>query len=356
MQSLVWRSLSMSINRNERSCRRIVVMAALLAALLGAGSYQSAQATPKPWTTVQQEEPANINACLGSGTQLPVDPAGGTITIFITVNNGLLQERTPVHQITVTETAAKIDNFCLDILKPIPDNATFCDSSLADDPRLIYLITNYPPDVTNNITQAARQAAVWHFTNNGVLRVPDATTGDAATDAAVIAAYDALVAEVEQAIDPNNPPPLFLPGAITLTVTPTDTLRILPGAPQHDFTLSLTKGGKPLAGITVTVASTFGTLDKTSGVTDANGESAFILSSTKAGTATITATAVVTVPFVGVYISEANPTSDQPFGSNASETENVEAVAAVTWEDPTALDVVEEPAAGHRLYLPMLRD
>ena len=164
--------------------------------------------------------------------------------------------------------------------------------------RLAYLIAKYPPDLGNNINMAARQAAVWHYSNGKNLSNPDATTQGAAIDSQVLAIYNALLTEVN-AIDPNNPPGILRAGNLAMTIDPPTAINQLPAQSAHQITVTLTKGGFAVAGIPVQVTSTFGQVSQATVTTDANGQAKFTITSNLPGTASITASAVVTVPTVG---------------------------------------------------------
>jgi hypothetical protein len=333
-----------------------IAAVALLAGLLGALSqYQTAEASDT-WTVLQPASPTQVAACEAPGVQNPVDAAGGTVTLRMTNNNQITQERTPIHQLTLNGSGAKVNNFCLDVNKRILDDVVYCQVGGENRPQLVFLITKYPPSLTDRIQQAARQAAVWHIANGIDLEVPDATTEGPDTDAAVLAAYNTILSDVAETVPVDNPPAQYLPGPLVLTIVPTDTVHVLPGEPDHNFTVNLTNGGKPLVGFTVTVTSTFGTLDKTSGVTDSQGQVAFKLTSAAFGNATITAAADVTLPFVAVYLNEDNPNIEQPIGNPTESNEAVNVQATASWRSPSALDEVGEPGAGWLLFLPALSD
>jgi hypothetical protein len=331
------------------------VAAAFVLALTGAfGATEFAQAAP-PETALWPLIPLQGDACPGRGIQQPVDSQGGTVTIITVKSSEVITERTPIHQLTLDGSGAKLNNFCLDLDRAV-FNVPYCESGDPADPRLVYLIDKYPPNLTDRLLQAARQAAVWHYTNDVDLRQPDATTEGPAVDAAVIAAYEAILLDVDSTIDPENPPAEYAQGPVALSLTPTDAIHILPGSPDHDFKVTLTKGNKPLVGYTVTVTSTFGTLNRTSAETDSNGEAAFILSSQEYGRASISASTTVTLPYLSIHRSEAAPEREQAIGNPRPITQTLTAPGAARWRSPTSLDLDGEPGSGHRLYLPAIQD
>jgi hypothetical protein len=342
----------------QRSCPLVVRIAivALLAGFFGVVSqYNAAQAA---WEVVdaQPASPDRTAACVAVGTQLPVDAEGGAVTINIgnISEGGSPSERTPVHQVTLFEGGGKINNFCLDLGEAVLDNRPYCQEGVAADVKLAYLIAKYPPTLTDRVAQAARQAAVWHFTNGITLQDPDSTTDGAAIDAAVLAAYNAIVADVNA--NAGNLPAEYLAGPPALTVLVPGTAAVLPGTPTQSFKVRLTNGGKPVVGVTVNVTSNFGTLDKASGVTDGLGEAAFMLTSNAIGKAIVTVAATVELKRVFVYVSQESPELEQPVGSAAIDPQNANAQGELNWIVPTSLEPNSEPGAGWLLFLPMLKD
>jgi hypothetical protein len=352
MQFLFGR-LTGEVGQRSRPLAVRIAIVALLAGLFGVISqYNAAQAAWRV-TDAQPASPDQAAACIAVGTQLPVDAEGSAITINI--DGGVSpSERTPVHQVTLVEGGGKINNFCLDIGKAVLDNQPYCLEGAVADAQLAYLIAKYPPTLTDRVAQAARQAAVWHYRNGITLQDPNATAEDAVVDAAVLAAYKAILTDVNA--NASNLPAEYLAGPPALTVLVPDTSAVLPGTPAQSFKVRLTNGGKPVVGVTVNVASSFGTLDKASGITDSQGEAAFTLTSSKTGKATITASATVELKRVFVYVSQEAPEEEQPIGSAESDPQNASAQGELSWIVPTSLEPNSEPGAGWLLFLPMLKD
>lgn len=275
---------------------------------------------------------AALPSCVNPGFVNSVAVVGGTLQV--NMQDASLAPHTlwtPILRVTLKDGSGNyFDAFCTDALEPLVESATYCYTGDLSDPRLIYLIAKYPPNGNNNIQQAARQAAVWHYTNGLNLMTPETTDPDANVNAQVRAQYDAILADVD-AIDWNNPPAIYSSGALSMTITPATATRILPGGAASPFTVTLLKGSKPLAGYTVNVSTSFGALDKVSGQTDANGQVQFVVTSAAAGTANIAATTVVTVPSVLQYLSQDNPETDQPMGVPQLRPTTVDATAQVNW-------------------------
>ena len=145
----------------------------------------------------------------------------------------------------------------------------------------------------------------------------------------------AILADVDS-IDPANPPAIMGPGTLALSVAPATAINQLPAQPDHPVTVTLTKGGVPLPGIEVQVASNFGQFNQTTATTDVNGQASFTISSTVAGTANIIATAVVTSPKAVKYVVQSDPTLFQPFGVPSSTTDVLTATASREWRTTVA--------------------
>ncbi|MBK8050221.1 MAG: Ig-like domain-containing protein [Anaerolineales bacterium] len=229
--------------------------------------------------------------CTSEGLLQWLDPVDGTITIYMLPQGDLNPRgvRTPVAEITMTD-GRIVHGYCLNALQNGPSDRPYCLDAPVDDVHLAYLISKYPPTLASGVQQAARQAAVWHYTNGWTLNADSTTSLDPVVDAAVTAAYTAILADVDS-LDVNNLPAELLPGDPVLEITPVDATNWLPASAAHPFTVTLTKGGKPLTGYTVNVASDFGALDQVSATTDGNGQAAFTVTSNVAGTANLTATA-----------------------------------------------------------------
>jgi YVTN family beta-propeller protein len=193
--------------------------------------------------------------------------------------------------------------FCTDIYHPRASGRTFClDSTFFSDWRVAWLVTHYPPMPDNAIQQAARQAAVWRYTDGWTLDQVDPTLYNVVYDAAVRDAYNAILAAI-----PAAPPAEYQPGNVQMVIEPASSIGFLPAQPAFPFTVRLTKGAAPLANYTVTVTTTLGALDTPSLLTNSNGEATFVMTSTVTGTATITASALIDLPAGSRFIDQTNP-------------------------------------------------
>lgn len=217
--------------------------------------------------------------------------------------------------------------FCTDIYHPRPSNRTLClDSGFFSDWRVAWLVTHYAPALNDAVQQAARQAAVWRFTDGWLLDQNDATLYNSTYDKAVRDAYNALLAAI-----PGSPPAEYQPGNVQMVNEPTASTNFLPAQPEHPFTVRLTKGAFPLAGHTVNVTASLGTLDTASAITDDNGEAHFTLTSTLPGTAEIVATAGVDLPAGSRFIDQVSPDTWQRLVLGQTNRVVVQALATKTW-------------------------
>ncbi len=319
--------------------------------LAATGPYKTASAN-SIFSDYKPAGPTQPAACVDQGTQNPVDADGGTVTINMLDGTQPVSERTPIHQITLTAGGAPVNNFCLDLSKRVLEE-TYCQQGSAPSPELIYLLTNYPPSQADRIAQAARQAAVWHFTN-GITLQETATNEGPTVDAEVLAAYNAILADVAAHINPADPPAQYLPGPPVLTVTPANASVPLDVSTVHTVTVSLTNGGKPLVGFTVNVTSSLGTVNKASAVTNAQGQADFVVTNAMSGTSAIVASAQVILPVIRVFQSEAAPEGNQPIGGPGQSIYDPSFQAAATWVSPSGLEEVDEPRTAWLLFLPAL--
>ena len=302
---------------------RVAMLLALLAVIFTTGTSQAAP-------------PAQVNPCNQPGVATIIDPAGGTVQVrmYSGTNPANSENYDTSIQKIVLSGGQVVYGYCIDSIEARLTGITVCLLSEISNARLAYLIAKYPPDTQNRINQAARQAAVWHFSNGISLDQANATTGDKALDDAVVSAYNTLVAEIT-AFDPTKPP--------AMTVSPPTAINQLPVQAAHLMTLTLTAGGLPQAGIQVQVASNFGSFDHTTATTDAKGQAKFTISSSVPGTANITATAVVTVPKSLEYVVQQDPTGVQPFGIPSSTTQTLTATASKEWRTDVTLTPTPTP-------------
>ena len=180
--------------------------------------------------------------------------------------------------IHVTINGMETPVFCIDLHHHIYKG--HCFQALGPTSEAVtWLLNNYPPSFSlTNDEAAARQAAIWYF-----------------SDGFVIASPASVAARTWEIIN-SVPDPLYLPlNPPKLTITPASVVTFLPDETVA-FVVKATQDGKPAEGVAVELSTTFGTLSSDQVTTDANGLAAFTLSSSIAGTAEITAKASFTLP------------------------------------------------------------
>ncbi len=212
------------------------MLLALLAAIFTAGTTHAAP-------------PAQVNPCNQPGLSTIIDPANGAaIQVNMYTTNPAVVETDPTSIQKIDLGGGQIlYGYCVDSSEARQSGVQVCLVGEISNVRLAYLIAKYPPDLNNNINMAARQAAVWHYSNGKNLSNPDATTQGSTIDAQVLAIYNALLTEVN-AIDPNNPPGILRAGTLAMTIDPPTAINQLPAQSAHQVTVTLTKGGFAVVG------------------------------------------------------------------------------------------------------------
>ncbi|MCB0186962.1 MAG: hypothetical protein KDE31_21995, partial [Caldilineaceae bacterium] len=232
-------------------------------------------------------------------------------------------------EVTVDE--QPVAAFCTDLVHSIDADCYPDIAAGPPDPLVACALQYYPPEMNLSDTEAAaRQATIWHFTDDMTLHGPSD----------VKALYDVYVADVlaKQAAGACD---AYLTPA--LTIAPESAINTLvPDGEEgyldspHEYTLQLLKGALPIPNTVVTVSTDLGTLsngvvtDTTVVVTtDINGEAKVTVSHDAPGTATISATTVVSM-FVGL---EMNPGSEiQNLSTTSYGSFPAEATATKEWQ------------------------
>ena len=168
--------------------------------------------------------------------------------------------------------------FCIDLYNHTGSGD--CFQALGPTSEAVtWLLNNYPPDFSLTTKEAAaRQAAVWYFSDGFAINPADA----------VAARANEIIKSVPQPVNlPLNPP--------TLSISPSNVISFLPDQ-TVTFTLTAMQDGLPAAGLSVGLATTFGTLSVATVTTNAAGQATFTLTSSAAGSATVTAKALFNLP------------------------------------------------------------
>ena len=156
-----------------------------------------------------------------------------------------------------------IPTFCTDLVTSIGPGSCFQAAGPTSCPISWLLNNGYgPASNLTNAEAAARQAAVWYF-----------------SDGLTVTPSDPVYARTQQIIA-AVPNPCSLPAvAPIVTLTPPSATNQLPGGEQHTVTVNVTLDGNPLAGQVVNLTTTFGTLNVSSVTTDATGAATFTVTS-----------------------------------------------------------------------------
>ena len=318
--------------RSRRIPGLVLLLALILPATMMMGSAALAVAPDQVEKAMQPPRLFKMGGACGWHTW--VHPAGGAITIRDTSSD------------TYKTLLAQLDFgggdiaycFCTDIHHRAGGNRTYClDEDFFSDWRIAWLATNYPPIQGDRVQHAARQGAIWHFSDGFDLDQSDPTTEGSSVDNDVKDAYNAILAAI-----PDDAPAEYEPGNVALVIDPAEDTNFLPGEEIHPFTVILTKGGQPLEGYTVNVSSDFGALDKASDVTNSDGEATFTLTSGSNGTANILAGAAVTLPAGSRFIDRDDPDEKQRLVLGEEEEVTVEAPAMKTWTDAENLIIAHK--------------
>jgi hypothetical protein len=189
--------------------------------------------------------------------------------------------------------------------------------------QVAYLLYKYPATSGLTTTEvAARQAALWHYTDGYDLSSPS----DVETR------YVAILADV-QGLPPEEQV-LYGASNVQLRITPSAAYNIWPDN-THTFTVTLTIGGLPAVGYTITPTVSAGSVLPTTGATDANGQAAFVLTLTSMSgdeiTVDISAETEVTLKAGSRFLNESNPTTSQRLVLGEETTQTYEASATKTW-------------------------
>ncbi|MBK8050217.1 MAG: Ig-like domain-containing protein [Anaerolineales bacterium] len=307
-----------------RTAPVLVAMIALFWASIALAATSETKAPP----LAAPAAPAQQGECTLQGDLRWIDPTdGGALYVnFAREGQPSLGIKTPVGSMQLT-TGTTVYGFCLDSTKDVIDD-TYCFDVDTSDWRLSYLLTKYPPQPNNRLLQAAHQAAMWHYTNGINLKQDDPVQdGPPDADTVVRNEYNAILADIDSF--GGNPPPIFNAGPLELTVSPSSKSATVGKGAQ--FTVHLAKGGTALAGYTVNVATSIGSVDASSRVTDGNGNAVFTVTSNQTGSGNVVASASVQLPAGQRFLSLANPDGEQPVGVPNSQTESPSGSASVTF-------------------------
>lgn len=218
----------------------------------------------------------------------------------------------------LTGTPNDIQAFCIDMTHHAGVGDCF-NTGAALTGNLAKAIYYYPPDKTlSNDENAARQAAVWHYSDGFAPTSPQA----------VVDRYNAIVADIDaQPAPPSAHPPV-------MTVNPL-IAEHKPGESQT-FTLTVTKDSLPVVGQVINLSLTgVGSLSAPSVATDANGEATFSVTSSVEGASVVNANFSYSLP-IGTQFDPV-AAGKQKLVLGETTTGNVNVDPMVNWRAPNAV-------------------
>jgi uncharacterized repeat protein (TIGR01451 family) len=180
-----------------------------------------------------------------------------------------------------------VPTFCTDFRHGVTENIDYAATEEELRCELVWLMQNYPPDLAGNSQEmAARQAAVWHF-SDGFNPVEPGHSNY--TEAVEGRAWE-LIGEAEVASCEG-----VLRGQPNLIISPLNASQP-EGETTIAYTIAATTGGEPIAGLEINLESSFGLLSDVIVTTGADGTTTFDLTNDVGGPASaiITATASYT--------------------------------------------------------------
>ncbi|MGC9359305.1 MAG: SdrD B-like domain-containing protein [Anaerolineae bacterium] len=219
---------------------------------------------------------------------------------------GWLPDQTSAHTYWAGVLNVRVDGtglraFCIDIHNRISPGRCYDSSTFGVTSGWVArTIADYPAEASLSDTEAAaRQAAIWYFSDGFVL--------DPSYNVSIYARAQAIIQDIEAkcssgACDPLLPPQLSLdPVSEVDWLAPDGQGGFLEDV--HTLTVTVTRGSEPVAGAEVTVSTTVGELSwgAASGssitvATGADGTATVLLTHDAVGTAVVTATYVASFP------------------------------------------------------------
>jgi len=159
----------------------------------------------------------------------------------------------------ITDQGAPKYVFCFDLNNPLAQGECYYrNQNIALEPQVAWLMANYPPganlatkdldgngvvnDADHNIEAAARQVAIWKYTDNYVISGPDDVKN--------------RVIEILGSV-PSPLPQEYLLGQARLTIEPAYEVNALTQA-EHTLTVWLKRGNENLDELDITVETNFG--------------------------------------------------------------------------------------------------
>ena len=228
-----------------------------------------------------------------------------------------------IHVNIPPNSAPEIPTFCTDLTTTIHAGDCFQTAGATACPITWLLNNGYgPSDSLANAEAAARQAAVWYYSDGMTVN-----SGDP-----VYARTQAIIAAV--------PSPCVLPTAPPeMAIDPPSAVNFLPGGETHELTVIVTQQGNAVAGQVVTLQTDFGTLSASQVTTGLDGRASFSITSSSVGTAHITARFSYMLPAGTRFTKLPGAADQQVIVLGTPQTGDVVASATKTWEQGTLIIV-----------------
>ena len=158
----------------------VVILLSLILTLSPATPSQAVYDSPTGNTATQNQTNGLLSTDNLCANMNWID-VNNSVKIKGTYSGSTVEELTPRAKLTFDDNSVAYV-FCTDISHSVGDSQRYClDTGFFSDWRITWLVNHYPPS-TDRIEQAARQAAVWHFTDGFDLNQDDPTTEDSVTD------------------------------------------------------------------------------------------------------------------------------------------------------------------------------
>gem|GEM_PF-1874122 len=301
-----------------------VIFLALCLSLFAVTAAEARYANPAAGGGGSTSTPAltsSTSSTAGTGCLLyPAELLGPGQSIE-TVEKGTILDAKVVYAHVPLTSTVKTPTFCTDLTTSIDAGSCFQPAGATACPITWLLNNGYGPsaDLTDE-EAAARQAAIWYFSDNLHVKSSDP-------------AY-ARAQEIIAAV----PDPCTMPASVpVMTLDPTSDVDYLPGGEAHAITVIITQDGNPVANQTVNLTTDFGTLSASQVTTGSDGRATFIITSNSTGTAHVTASFSYTLP-AGTRFTHLDGRPDQQvIVLGTPSTGSVIATATKTWETGTQI-------------------
>ena len=172
-----------------------------------------------------------------------------------------------------------VPTFCTDLRHHVSAGNTFVTSDEVMACEIRWLLLHYPPLLSgSNAEMAARQAAVWHFSDGFI---PDSER-----------AWEIINAVPDDPCEADQP---------SINITPASA--VIPIDTTQTFTVTVTRSGTPVNGQVVALITDYGTLSTDTVTTDDQGQATFTLThDTPDTTSHVNASAEMLLPVGTIFV------------------------------------------------------